>query len=86
MIVTCHTNIAERLGQKAATAEGLVRFPKETKKFITIFNYSKLNTQHKSTPNWKDTAKNYSPEKKNSQNNNVTTSKKRHCKQIIVHQ
>ena len=60
--------------EKASTTETLVRFPEKTKKFITIFNYSKLNTQHKSNPNWKDTTK-HSPETKNSQNN-VTTSKK----------
>ena len=42
------------------------QIPEETKIFFTIFNYSKLNTQHKSNPNWKNTTKNYSPETKNS--------------------
>ena len=63
---------------------GSCRFPEETKKIITIFNYSNLNTQHKSNRNKKKTTKNYSPETKNSQNNNVTTSEKRHCKLLFI--
>ena len=80
MLPIDHTNAAERLRHKATTTGALVLFPEETKKIITIFYYSKLNTQHKSNPNRKGTNKNYSPETKNSQNNDVTASEKRHCK------
>ena len=74
---TYRTNVAERLRQRDTTAQALVRFPEESKKFITIFNYSKVNTEPKSNPNSKNTTKNYSPDTKNSQNNNATTSEKR---------
>ena len=33
---------------KSCYRGGSCRFPEETKKIITIFNYSNLNTQHKS--------------------------------------
>ena len=58
--------MTKRLRQSADTVEALARFPEETKKFIAIFNYSELNSQHKSNPDWKDATKNYSPETKNS--------------------
>ena len=80
-----HTNLAELLMQKDATAEACVRFPKNTQWFITTSNLSTLKHTINSNPNRKYTTTILHRYPKNFQTNTVTINKKRH-KYIVVHQ